>query len=56
MVSYVAGFVLDAGVSPRRLVFAAGVFMLIPFTAWTLAQRFWRERVLAEAGDSAARS
>jgi MFS family permease len=54
-VSYVAGFVLDRGVSPRALVFGAGVFMLIPFTAWTFAQRFW-QRPAAQAADSVAGS
>ena len=42
-VSFVAGLVLDRGVSPRALVFAAGLFMLVPFTAWTLAQKLWRD-------------
>ena len=48
-VSYVAGFVLDRGISPRTLVFGAGVFMLIPFAAWTMAQRFWREEPISSS-------
>lgn len=43
-VSFIAGRVLDAGVSPRALVFGAGVAMLVPFLWWTAAQRFWRKR------------
>ncbi len=41
-VSYVAGFVLDRGISPRALVFGTGACMLVPFAAWSIAQRFWR--------------
>ena len=48
-VSYIAGFVLDRGISPRALVFGAGIFMLIPFTAWTMAQRFWREASMSSS-------
>jgi MFS family permease len=48
-VSYLAGFVLDRGISPRMLVLAAGVFMLIPFAAWTIVQRFWHDAPLASA-------
>jgi MFS family permease len=54
-VSFVAGRVLDAGVSPRMLVFGAGVAMLIPFVWWTAAQRFWRETAAEVAGKSASR-
>ena len=42
-VSFIAGRVLDAGVSPRTLVFGAGLAMIIPFVWWTAAQRFWRD-------------
>jgi hypothetical protein len=55
-VSFVAGLVLDRGVSPRALVFGAGAFMLIPFIAWTLAQRFWKEDPTAQAADTLSRS
>jgi hypothetical protein len=54
-VSFVAGRVLDAGVSPRMLVFGAGVFMLVPFTWWTAAQRYWREAAPTTAAKSALR-
>jgi MFS family permease len=43
-VSFVAGRVLDAGVSPRALVFGAGVLMMVPFVWWTAAQRHWNIR------------
>jgi predicted MFS family arabinose efflux permease len=56
VVSYIAGYVLDAGISPRTLVFGAGVFMLFPFAAWTFAQKFWREKPVTQAADSVARS
>jgi len=42
-VSFVAGRVLDAGVSPRALVFGAGVAMIVPFVWWSAVQRHWRE-------------
>lgn len=51
-VSYIAGQVLDAGISPRMLVFGAGVFMLIPFSMWTFVQRFWSEKALAQAAEN----
>jgi MFS family permease len=51
-VSYIAGQVLDAGISPRMLVFGAGVFMLIPFAMWTFVQRFWSEKGLAQAAEN----
>jgi MFS family permease len=54
-VSFVAGRVLDAGVSPRMLVFGAGVFMLVPFTWWTAAQRYWREAAPTTAAKSVLR-
>jgi len=47
-VSFIAGRVLDAGVSPRVLVFAAGIAMIAPLLWWIAAQRFWREKT---AGD-----
>jgi MFS family permease len=53
-VSFVAGRVLDAGVSPRELVFGAGVAMIIPFAWWTAAQRHWRQESLKSARDAAA--
>jgi predicted MFS family arabinose efflux permease len=53
--SYIAGFVLDRGVSPRTLVFGAGLLMMIPFTAWTVAQRFWRQEAVAPVADSVDR-
>jgi MFS family permease len=55
-VSYVAGFVLDRGISPRALVFGAGVVMLVPFVAWTAVQRLWRHDAAAPVADSVARS
>jgi MFS family permease len=55
-VSYVAGFVLDRGVSPRALVFGAGALMLIPFVLWTLAQKFWREDSIVQTADTVSRS
>jgi hypothetical protein len=55
-VSYVAGLVLDRGVSPRMLVLLAGASMLIPFMAWTIAQRFWRQDAGVSAADPVARS
>lgn len=55
-VSYIAGYVLDAGVSPRMVVFGAGAFMLLPFAAWTFVQKFWREEPAPQAVDSVARS
>jgi hypothetical protein len=54
--SYIAGFVLDRGVSPRMLVFGAGLLMLIPFMAWSIAQRFWRQETAAPVADSVDRS
>jgi MFS family permease len=53
-VSYIAGYVLDAGISPRALVFGAGAFMLIPFAAWTFVQKFWRDEAVTQAADSVA--
>jgi predicted MFS family arabinose efflux permease len=55
-VSYVAGFVLDRGVSPRALVFGAGALMLIPFVLWTLAQKFWREDSIVQTANTVSRS
>ena len=55
-VSYIAGFVLDAGVSTRMLVLGAGVFMLLPFAAWSFAQRFWSGKVGVQDAGSEVRS
>jgi MFS family permease len=55
-VSYVAGYILDRGLSPRMVVFAAGACMMVPFTAWSLAQKLWSEPVAPQAADSTARS
>ena len=53
-VSYVAGFVLDRGISPRMLVLGAGVFMLIPFAAWTIVQRFWHDAPMNSSASGAS--
>ncbi len=46
-VSYVAGYVLDHGVSPRTLVFGTGVFMMVPFGLWMAARGLWSKAEVA---------
>ena len=53
-VSFIAGRVLDAGVSPRMLVFGAGLAMIVPFVWWTAMQRHWREDSQSSSSNSAS--
>jgi len=41
---YVAGILLDAGVSVRLLASATGACMILPFVIWAFALRLWREQ------------
>jgi MFS family permease len=47
-VSYVAGVVVDWGVSVRTVAFVSGLLGFVPAALWLWAQRFWRA---AEATD-----
>ncbi len=42
-VSYLAGVLVDAGISVRTLAAATGAIVLLPVAAWGLALRLWRE-------------
>jgi predicted MFS family arabinose efflux permease len=41
---YVAGVLLDAGVSVRVLASATGACMILPFVIWAFALRLWKEQ------------
>ena len=39
--TWIAGQVLDAGISPRAVAFGTGAAMLVPAVLWALALRLW---------------
>lgn len=41
MSSSAAGLLIDQGVTPDRVAFGAGLFMLVPAALWVAAQRLW---------------
>ena len=41
---YVAGVLLDAGVSVRVLASATGACMILPFVIWAFALRLWKDQ------------
>jgi MFS family permease len=50
LVSYVAGQLIDLGISPRQLATMTGVFGLLPLCVWAFALRLWKEPVVREKG------
>jgi MFS family permease len=46
--AFVTGRLVDAGISPRVLVSAAGVAMLLPAALWAWAMRTMRQRTKTE--------
>ena len=46
---YVAGVLLDAGVSVRLLAAGTGACLLAPFIIWAFAMRLWKEQVVVRS-------
>ena len=51
LVSYLAGILIDFGLSPQQLAALTGVLGIGPAIAWTLALRLWKEPAPASVAD-----